>query len=44
MGVEIKLPPGIGSYWFQIHGWIYHLVSPPCPTEENKPGYGQHFK
>jgi hypothetical protein len=39
-GMQIKSSPKNCPHCFQIHGWIYHLVSPLCPNGANKPGYG----
>jgi hypothetical protein len=38
---EFKSPPENGPYCSRIHGQIYYLVSPLCPNQANKPGYGQ---
>ncbi|GBM74570.1 hypothetical protein AVEN_151022-1 [Araneus ventricosus] len=43
MGAEIKAPPGTCSYYFHIHGQIYHMVSPLCSNERNRPGSGQLY-
>ncbi|GBM39876.1 hypothetical protein AVEN_250203-1 [Araneus ventricosus] len=43
MGAEIKAPLGTCPYCFHIHGQIYHMVSPLCANERNRPGYGQLY-
>jgi hypothetical protein len=43
LGAEMKSLLGNGPYCSRIHGQICHLVSPPCPNEANKPGYGQLY-
>ncbi|GBM69343.1 hypothetical protein AVEN_155766-1 [Araneus ventricosus] len=43
MGAEIKAPLGTCPYCFHIRGQIYHMVSPLCSNERNRPGYGQLY-
>jgi hypothetical protein len=43
IGAEIKSSPGKSTYSFRIHDQIYHLVSPLCPVDTNKPGHTDNF-
>ncbi|GBL84629.1 hypothetical protein AVEN_218444-1 [Araneus ventricosus] len=43
MGAEMNAPPGTCPYCFHIHGQIYHMFSPLCSNQRNRPGYGQLY-
>ncbi|GBL61422.1 hypothetical protein AVEN_24402-1, partial [Araneus ventricosus] len=43
MGAEIKAPLGTCPKCLNIHGQIYHVVSPLCSNVRNRPGYGQLY-
>jgi hypothetical protein len=41
--LAISSPPRNVSYGFRVNSQIYHLISPLCPNEANKPGYRQFY-